>query len=88
MFEKIKDVIYDYAGSSTSIFLKKAGIEKSSTTLNNLYSEQLKKQEDLIKNLKRKMDEREEQLYKKFDKLESAMNKFNSQASYFMSQQM
>lgn len=87
-FEKIKDVMYDYAGSSTSIFVKKAGIEKSSTILNNLYSEQLKKQEDLIKKLQRKMDEREEQLYKRFAKLESAMNKFNSQQSYLTSQQI
>jgi len=87
-FEKIKDVIYNYAGSSKSIFLKKAGMEKSSATLNNLFSEQLKKQEDFIKNLQRKMDSKENQLYEKFAKLESSMNKFNSQMNYFMSQQM
>lgn len=87
-FEKIKGVIYNYAGSSTSILVKKAGMEKSSATLNNLYSEQLKKQEELIKNLQRKMDDKEKQLYKKFAKLESSMNKFNSQMSYFTSQQM
>jgi flagellar hook-associated protein 2 len=87
-FEKIKDVMYDYAGSSTSIFLKKAGMEKSSATLNNLYSEQLKKQEEVIKNLQRKMDNKENQLYKKFAKLESSMNKFNSQMNYFSGQQI
>jgi flagellar capping protein FliD len=85
-FEKIKNVIYDYAGSSTSIFVKKAGIEKSSATLNNLYSEQLKKQEELIKNLQRKMDDKEKELYKRFAKLESSMNKFNSQMNYLSQQ--
>ena len=87
-FEKMKTIIYKYTGTSTSIFLKKAGLEKSSATLNNLYSEQLKKQEDIIKSLQRKMDDKEKQLYKRFAKLESAMNKFNSQMNYFTSQQM
>lgn len=84
-FGKIKDVTYKYAGSSSAIFIKKAGMDKSSTEINNLFSEQLRRQEEQIKNLTRKMNEKEESLYRKFAKLESNMNKLNSQMSYLMS---
>lgn len=80
--ENIKEVTFKYAGSSSSIFLKKAGMEKTSTAINNLFSEQIKKQEEQIKLLTTKMSEKEEALYKKFAKLESSMNKLNSQMSY------
>ncbi|MGL5311688.1 MAG: flagellar filament capping protein FliD [Peptostreptococcaceae bacterium] len=82
VFENVKKVMYDYAGSSTSVFVKKAGIEKSSTELNNLFSNQIRKQEDQIKNLFNKMKKKEEQLYAKFARLESQMNKLNAQMSY------
>lgn len=85
VFTAIKDVTYKYAGNSNSIFAKKAGIEKTSTQINNLFSEQIKKQEEQIKKLTRKMREKEEQLYKKFANLESGMNRLNSQMSYLMS---
>lgn len=84
-FEKIKTVNYNYAGSSSSIFAKKAGIEKTSTAVNNLFSEQIKKQEEYIKKLTTKMQEKEEALYLKFANLESSMNKLNSQMSYLTS---
>lgn len=84
-FEKIKDVTYKYAGSSGGIFIKKAGMEKSSTEINNLFSGQIKKQEDQIKALTRKMKDKEADLYRKFAGLESNMNKLNSQMSYLMS---
>lgn len=84
VFEKVKDVMYKYAGSSNSIFVKKAGVEKSSTAINNIFSNQIKKQEDQIKDLMRKMKVKEQQLYAKFAKLESTMSKLNSQMSYLM----
>ncbi|GIM32906.1 flagellar filament capping protein FliD [Paraclostridium bifermentans] len=84
-FGKIKDVTYKYAGSSGSIFVKKAGMEKTSSAVNNLFSEQLKRQEAQIKNLTRKMKEKESDLYKKFARLEANMNKLNSQMSYLSS---
>lgn len=84
-FGKIKYVTYKYAGSSGSIFVKKAGMEKTSSAVNNLFSEQLKRQEAQIKNLTRKMKEKESDLYKKFARLEANMNKLNSQMSYLSS---
>lgn len=81
-FDKIKDITYKYAGSSGSVFVKKAGMEKTSSAVNNLFSEQLKRQEEQIKNLTRKMKEKESNLYKKFARLESNMSKLNSQMAY------
>ncbi|MDU3520666.1 MAG: flagellar filament capping protein FliD [Clostridium saudiense] len=83
--EKIKTVTYNYAGSSASVFAKKAGIEKTSTAVNNIFSEQIKKQETKIKELITKMEEKQEALYAKFASLESSMNTLNSQMSYLVS---
>lgn len=84
MLEKMNDTMYDYVGSSSSVFAKKAGLEKTASATNNFYSEQLKRQADTIKNLQRKMDNKENQLYKQFGQLEASMNKLNSQMNYFM----
>ncbi|WP_040191247.1 flagellar filament capping protein FliD [Clostridium culturomicium] len=85
-FGKIKDITYNYAGSSTSIFAKKAGIEKTASAVNNLFSEQIRRQEQYIKDLTSKMSKKENQLYMKFANLESSMNKLNAQMNYLMSQ--
>lgn len=84
VMEKIKSTINKYTGGSSSIFAKKAGLEKTSSAVNNFYSEQLKKQADIIKKLQRQMQDKENSLYKKFGALESSMNKLNSQMNYFM----
>ncbi|MDK2562700.1 flagellar filament capping protein FliD [Romboutsia sedimentorum] len=83
VLERMKSTIKDYTGGSSSIFARKAGLEKTASAVNNFYSEQLKRQEEGIKKLQRKMSERESQLYKQFANLESSMNKLNSQMSYF-----
>lgn len=84
MMERMKSTIKNYVGSSSSIFAKKAGLEKIASAANNFYSEQLKKQAALIKTLQNKMSDKEEKLYLKFGNLESQMNKLNSQMNYFM----
>lgn len=83
--EKMKTVTYSYAGSSSSVFAKKAGIEKTATAVNNLFSEQIKNQEDYIKKLITKMEDKQEKLYLKFANLESSMNSLNSQMNYLVS---
>lgn len=83
-FSKIKDITYNYAGSSSGLFLKKAGMNNSSTEVNNLYSNEIRKQEIYIKELKNKMQQKEDKLYKKFALLESNMSKINAQLSYLM----
>ncbi|WP_419741876.1 flagellar filament capping protein FliD [Paraclostridium dentum] len=83
VLEKMKDTMYDYVGTSSSVFAKKAGLEKTSSVVNNFYSEQIKRQEESIKLLQRKMDDKENKLYKQFGQLEASMNKLNSQMNYF-----
>ena len=84
MMEKMKSTVKKYVGGSSSVFAKKAGLEKTASVANNFYSEQLKRQADLIKNLQNKMHDKEDKLYLKFGNLESQMNKLNSQMNYFM----
>lgn len=84
VFESMKSTMNNYVGGSSSIFAKKAGLENTASTVNNFYSEQLKRQAENIKNLTRKMSERENELYKKFATLESSISKLNSQMNYFM----
>ena len=84
MMEKMKSTVQNYVGGSSSIFAKKAGLEKTASVANNFYSEKLKRQADLIKNLQNKMHDKEDKLYLKFGNLESQMNKLNSQMNYFM----
>lgn len=81
---KMNNVLNKNIGGSSSIFARKAGMERTSSVVKNFYSEQIKRQEDMIKSLQRKMDNKENALYKKFADLEASMNKLNSQMSYFM----
>ena len=83
VLEKMKNTMSKYVGTSSSIFAKKAGIENTVSALRNLYSDQIKRQEDSIRLLQKKMDTKENKLYKQFAKLEESMNKLNSQMSYF-----
>lgn len=83
VLEGMKSTIKKYVGGSSSVFAKKAGLEKTASAVKNFYSEQLRRQEDLIKSIQRKMDKKEDQLYKKFGVLEASMNKFNTQMNYF-----
>lgn len=84
-FEKVKDVTYKYAGSSSGLFVKKAGQEKSSTAINNIFSKEINKYEQMIKKLTNRMNDKEKKLYLQFANLESSMNKLNSQMNYFSS---
>lgn len=82
VFEKVKKTMYEYVGTSNSVLVKKAGMEKSTAEFNNIFSDQIKKQEEQIKKLMTKMKTKEQQLYSKFARLESTMNRLNSQMNY------
>lgn len=86
IFENVKTSMHKYVGTSNSIFANKAGMEKTTTEFNNLYSEQIRRQEEQIKTLATKMKTKEQQLYAKFARLESTMNRLNSQMNYFLNQ--
>lgn len=81
--DKTKDIMYKYVGTAKGILIEKSGIDTfSSTQLNNLFSKEIKAKEEQVKLLLSKMKKREDSLYLKFAKLESSMNKFNSQMNY------
>lgn len=82
--EKTQTVFRNNVGSSSSILVKKAGLQNTVSFANNLFSDEIKRYETKAKEMIKKMTEKENALYKKFAKLESIMNKFNSQMNYFM----
>lgn len=85
--ENTKNVMNKYVGNSKSILVQKSGTEGSASDVNNVFSREIKKQEDTIKALIRRMNDKENALYKKFAKLESNMSKLNSQMNYLLQQQ-
>ena len=83
IFENVRSNINRYVGSSSSIFAEKAGIDNTSSETNNYFTEKLKKQADIIKELTRKMNRKEDSLYAKFANMEKTMNKLNAQMQQF-----
>ncbi|MCC0674213.1 flagellar filament capping protein FliD [Clostridioides sp. ES-S-0145-01] len=83
MLEKLKDIIYEYTGSSGSKFAEKAGIEKTASASENIYSKQIAEQEKNINRLVEKMNDKEKRLYAKYSALESLLNQYSSQMNYF-----
>ncbi|CZR95485.1 MULTISPECIES: flagellar filament capping protein FliD [unclassified Clostridioides] len=83
LFEKLKDIVYEYSGSSTSKLPKKAGIEKTASASENVYSKQIAEQEKNISRLVEKMNDKEKRLYAKYSALESLLNQYSSQMNYF-----
>lgn len=83
MFEKLKSIVYDYSGSSLSRFGQKAGIEKTGSAYENIYSKEISEREENINRLIEKMNDKENKLYVKYSSLESILNKYSSQMNYF-----
>lgn len=83
VYERLNGILYDYAGSSGSKFAKKSGIEKTASANDNIYSKDIAEKESNINRLIEKMNNKEDKLYSKYSALESLLNKFNSQMSYF-----
>jgi flagellar capping protein FliD len=84
--QRLKDVVNKYSGGSASILIKKAGLQNSVTEYTSVFAEQMRKKDDLIKELELKLSRKEDKLYSDFAKLEAAMNEANSQSSWFAQQ--
>ena len=82
--EGTKSIMNKYVGSSKSVLVEKAGMKGSASDVNNVFSKQIKSQEDTIKNLIKKLNAKQNALYLKFGKLESTMSKLNNQMAYLM----
>lgn len=80
--ENTKSTMTKYVGSSKAILVQKSGMEGSASDINNVFSKQIKSQEDKIKALIKKLNAKENALYLKFGKLESTMSQLNNQMAY------
>lgn len=83
---RMKDVLNDEVVSSTkSSLIKKAGIEGTTSFTQSTLSRLISDYEDKIDNLQDWYKDKEQALYSKWAKVESAMNNYNSQTSYLSS---
>lgn len=93
VFQKVNDILQDYtrttrdSNGKKGLLLEKAGIKGDFTEYNNLLSKQLTDQDIIISNLVKKLSVKEDNYYLKFSRLDTAMQKMNSQSSW-LSQQM
>ncbi|VYU41832.1 flagellar filament capping protein FliD [Clostridium tertium] len=83
---RLKDVLYNETVTINSSLIKKAGIEGSSSAYNNEITKSIEKYEQKMKDMETDFARREQALYSKYAKLETIMNKYNSQQSYLMQQ--
>lgn len=86
IMQRLKDVLYNETVTVTSSLIKKAGIDGSSTAYTNEITMSIQKYEQKMKDMEKDFLRREQLLYNKYARLESTMNKYNSQQSYLMQQ--
>lgn len=86
VFRRINNILNDYAVKFDGILLKKVGFEGTLAATKNDLTEKMKKKDDAIYQMERKMSVQEERYYKKFAQLEKAMNALNSQSNWLTSQ--
>lgn len=84
--QRIKSILFDEAVTVQASLIKKAGIEGSSTVANNQLTKSIEQFDRRMKDMESIFSRREQKLYSQYAKLESMMNKLNSQQSYLMSQ--
>lgn len=92
IFNRIEDIFKDYVRTSPNkygqrgMLIDKAGLEGTSTELNNELSKKIRDKDKIIYDQNKKLAQRENRLYIQFAQLEKAMNSLNSQQSWFMQQ--
>lgn len=92
IFQRINDILQDNIrtirddnGKKGSL-LEKAGVTGDYTEYNNLLTNQLNDQDDLITTLTKKLSDDQDKYYNQFSKLETAMQKLNEQSSWLTQQ--
>lgn len=86
LFYRMNDIFKKEFESSDSPFITKAGVQGSSSFTQNTITKSIEQYERKIKDMEKSLKGREQRLYTQYSKLEVAMNKYNSQQSYLMSQ--
>lgn len=84
--QRLKSIFYNETVTTSSILIKKAGVEGSASVANNELTKSIEKYEKKMMDMEKDFSRREQQLYSKWATIESMMNKLNSQQSYLMSQ--
>lgn len=93
IFQRISDILQDYTRTTRSsdgkkgILIERAGIKGDTTEFKSLLSEEIIKKDAKINEMIKNLAVRENSFYLRFSKLETAMNKLNSQSSW-LAQQM
>lgn len=90
IFQRIKDILMDNTRTTPSykgMILVKAGIKGDFTEYQNILTKDLDDRQKYIDDMTKRMSDKEDQYYAQFAKLETAMNKLNSQSSW-LSQQL
>jgi flagellar hook-associated protein 2 len=92
IFQKLNDILQDYTRTSRNnngkkgILLEKAGIKGDITEFKSLLSEDIIKKDTKINEMIKSLAAKENKFYLQFSKLETAMNKLNSQSSWLTQQ--
>ncbi|MBU3170216.1 flagellar filament capping protein FliD [Clostridium estertheticum] len=92
IFQRINDIMQDYTRTSRNnnnkkgILLEKAGIKGDQTETTSLLSADIIKKDKKISEMIKSLATRENSFYLKFSKLETAMNKLNSQSNWLTQQ--
>ncbi len=84
--QRLKSILYNETVTTSSVLIKKAGVEGSASVANNELTKSIEKYERKMLDMEKDFSRREQQLYSKWATIESMMNKLNSQQSYLMSQ--
>lgn len=87
IFQRVEDIIDNAAVKIDADLLQTAGFEGTYSETTNTITKDLKKQDDAIYEMKRKLADKEDAYYKKFSALETAMTKLNAQQAS-LSQQL
>ncbi|HAR85645.1 MAG TPA: flagellar cap protein FliD [Clostridium sp.] len=84
--QRLKSILYNETVTTSSVLIKKAGVEGSASVANNELTKSIEKYERKMVDMEKDFSRREQQLYSKWATIESMMNKLNSQQSYLASQ--
>jgi flagellar hook-associated protein 2 len=84
---RISDILEDYIKTTNGkgMLLQKAGMEGDATQYDNMLYDEIDDYEDDIKELLKKLADKENQYYSKFTTLETYINQMNSQSAYITS---
>lgn len=88
IFQRLNDIMQDYTRTfnGKGTLIKKAGIKGDSTEFNNTFTDRIKEKLTAISNMEKALQVKEENYYKKFSALETAMSKMNSQQAWLAQQ--